>query len=796
MTAPFLPLTAALAAGVFLSSLLPLPLSLQSAALCALLLAAWIAYFSGKHRLSFISLLFSLLLFGGLLYSLRSQEYAANPLRNLPPGATVEVYGRLLQSPSRGINRDTLLLAVEEVRLRGEEKSWRGRMRIAVQKTEEISSVRGLLVGDRLRISGQAVSREGFRNFAPDPGTQWQRTIGVHQGLFVKSPLLIRLVSGGSEINPGRMISRLRLSLQEKIELFFTEERGTLSPTGAIMEALLLGERGRLPDGLTRALQKSGIFHLFAISGAHIGILSFILFLLFGLLRIPKRMRYALLIPLLVLFALLVEGRPSVFRATIMTLAFLVGKLLWKDTNLLNILAASAFILLLFNPFDLFSVGFQLTYAATLSILLFFPGIIRYLPRLPLRISEIFAISVTAQLGVLPIIASAFNRITLLSLLLNFAALPLVALLMVSGFVFLGLSYLSAPAAGMVSWLIQQITAVLTWLASLFDGFTLLSYRIPGPPAWATAGYYLALGVFLLRWKNKRLALLKAVPFLFFFMWIAIHPYSGANSHLKLTFIDVGQGESILIQFPGEGTMLVDGGGFHQSRFDVGEAVVSPVLWRKGLKAIDVIALTHAHPDHIKGLISVARNFRIGEYWESLPPSDSPDHARLMESLPAGTVRRRILRGYETTWGGVRIEALHPQAGDDPSPPVHNDLSMVLKLTYGQTSILLTGDIGSKVEEDLLDRGFDIDIDILKVAHHGSRTSSSQAFLQRATPSTAVISAGRRNNFGLPDKDVLERLKTCGARIFRTDRDGAVEIISDGLRIWTRTSENPKRDLP
>lgn len=792
MTAPFCLLTLFLTSGIALFSFMRLPQPVFWSVFCVLLLSAWMAYYLKKYLFSLAAVLLTLMFFGGFYASFVDQKYESNPLRNIPPGSTVEVAGRLSQSPSRGIDRDYLLLAVDKIRTQNQEQRWRGLIRISVLKTPEILSLRNLLVGDELEITGQFGSLEGFRNFSPDPGSKWMKYSGIHQTLFAKSPLLVQRISGPPGFNPGRLISRLRQSMQDKIESFFSDKDGGLSPSGAVLEALMLGERGRLPDSITRALQKSGIFHLFAISGAHIGIISFFLFAFLGLLSIPKRIRYGLLIPALLLFALLVEGRPSVFRATLMTLAFLVGKLFWKDTDLLNVLAASAFILLLLNPLDLFSVGFQLTYSATLSIILFFPKISNYLPKLPFRISEILAISITAQFGVFPIIAAVFNRVTFSSLILNFAALPMIALLMACGFLFLLFSFLFAPAAQIVAVLIGLISTLVISLSHLFDGISFLSYRIPTPPPWAVAGYYFSLVAFLFPMKKKTFGLLKWPLFLFFFFVIAFHPYKSSNTELKLTFIDVGQGEATLIEFPGRETMLVDGGGFAQSRFDVGESVVSPFLWRKGLKSIDILALTHAHPDHILGLISVAENFKIKEFWDSLPPKDCVEYDRLKQALLPDTICKQRLHGYQTNIGGVHIEVLHPFMGKDPSPQVHNDLSMVMKLSYGRTSILLTGDIGSKVENTFLSQGMDIDIDVLKVAHHGSRTSSSESFLIEASPQICVISSGRRNIFGLPDQVVIDRLLACGSRIYRTDENGAVEIVSNGRDIKVRTAA-PKK---
>jgi len=191
----------------------------------------------------------------------------------------------------------------------------------------------------------------------------------------------------------------------------FSPEK-TVSPSGAVLEALLLGERGRMSESITRSLQDSGLYHLFAISGAHIAIISFLIFSFLKVLKMPERTSYIILLFILVFYAMLVEGRPSIIRAAVMTMTFLIGKLIWKDTNLLNTLSLSAFVLLLFNPFHLFSLGFQMTFAATLSIVLFFPLIVRYMPKLPLNISDILVLSFTAQLGILPITALPLPRLS------------------------------------------------------------------------------------------------------------------------------------------------------------------------------------------------------------------------------------------------------------------------------------------------------------------------------------------------------------------------------------------------
>ena len=543
-----------------------------------------------------------------------------------------------------------------------------------------------------------------------------------------------------------------------------------------------------MDPSVTQSLQKSGIYHLFAISGAHIAIISFFLFSFFRLVRIPTRISYLLVMVFLLFYALLVEGRPSVMRATIMTLAFLLGKLIWRNVNLINTISISAFLLLFLNPFSLFNLGFQLTFSATLTIILFFPRIIKYFPRLPLRISEIFVLSLTAQLGVLPFVASAFNRVTFSSLLLNFAALPLVALIMASGYIFLPLSLLSPALAQPLVKGIDFLIDLLIRSSHLLDRFSFISYRIPTPHLIILAGYFLFLYLFLLPSRIKRQKLILSLCFLGFFLLLITHPFPPLSQNLKLTFIDVGQGESILVEFPGQRKMLIDGGGFPEGNFDIGESIVSPFLWKKGIKKIDYLVLTHAHPDHLNGLKAVSKNFKIGEFWEAFSPGESEDYAEFKKILPGSVRSRRFFRGDSQQVKTIRIEALHPERDELIVSRVRNDDSLVIRLTYGQTSFLLPGDIGIPSEEEIMENFKDIESQVLKSPHHGSLSSSSEGFLLRVSPRIVVISAGEGTVYGFPNPEVLKRYGDIGAKVYRTDIHGAVEISTNGKKISVRTA--------
>jgi competence protein ComEC len=428
-----------------------------------------------------------------------------------------------------------------------------------------------------------------------------------------------------------------------------------------------------------------------------------------------------------------------------------------------------------------------LTFAATLAIILFFPKIMPRLPRLPLKIGEMFAMSLTAQAGVFPLIAGMFNRIIFSGLLLNLLGIPLVAGIMAAGYVFLPLALLGAwiakPAAAALAFLIRAFMGS----THLLDSIPFLSYRIPTPPGWVTAGYFIFLLLLLLPPKLSKIRRPAAAGFLVFFLLLILYPFPSASKDLKLTFIDVGQGDSILVEFPGRAKMLIDGGGFPTGTFDVGESVVSAFLWNKGIKKLDTLVLTHPHPDHANGLPAVARNFRIGEFWETFSPANDAKYAELEAALGAAP-RKRTFRGYARQEGGVQIRVLSPPEGSIPAAAADNDRSLVMRISFGKTAFLLPADIGVNTEAELLSAGDDIKSDVLKSPHHGSATSSSEAFLRAVSPQVIVISVGRANRYGFPQPDVLDRCRAAGARIFRTDLHGAVEISSDGKKIAVRTT--------
>jgi competence protein ComEC len=389
---------------------------------------------------------------------------------------------------------------------------------------------------------------------------------------------------------------------------------------------------------------------------------------------------------------------------------------------------------------------------------------------------------------VTPLIAGNFNRITVSSLVLNFAAIPLVGLIMGLGYAFLPFAAAFPAAAGPPAAVLGFLVKAFAAVSHALDPFPFLSFRVPTPPDGVVCGYVLFLGLAFVRPRSPAQRRLALAGFCFFLFLLAASPFRDAPPGLRVTMLDVGQGDSILVEFPCGRTMLVDGGGLAGSSFDVGERVVSPVLWRKGIKRVDYMVLTHPHPDHLGGLVAVARNFRIGEFWEGDHGPAAGARAALDGALARTVIRRRCGRGSVLRVGEATVTVLHP-AGPAGAPRADvNESSLVIKVAWGRTAFLLMGDAGTAAERELLGAGLDLRSGVLKAGHHGSSGAGSQDFLSAVRPAVVLVSAGENNVYGFPGAEFLARCRAAGAEVLRTDVHGAVEVLADGRDFRVRTA--------
>lgn len=607
-----------------------------------------------------------------------------------------------------------------------------------------------------------------------------------------------------------------------------------------MMQATLLGANTKLDRLWTEDYRSTGTYHALVISGTHVMVLSAIFLFLLRLCAVPRGAAIILTIVAAWFYAGITGYSEPVLRSAAGMTLFGIGRFFFRQGRLLNILAAIAIAFLVIDPNQLFDAGFQLSFMAVALIGAFVAPILdatsvplaqglaqlqdagrdlrlppkpaqfrvemRLLARtlelvfhLPARLARIvvtavgrfclFAwdMAVTSfflQLGLaLPMIVW-FHRTTISGITANVIIVPLLGAVVPVGFLAVILN--SPTLAHLGAWLLT-----LSRLAAGLHARWEPEWRIPSPPFWL--GALFAAALVLAAWRRASWWLRTAawVGFAATLAVIVIHPFapSIARGKLELSAIDVGQGDSLLVAFPQGQLMLIDAGGIpsfgriRKSGLDIGEDVVSPYLWSRSIRHLDIVAMTHAHEDHMGGMSAVLRNFRPRELWTGAT-QDSPE----WRSVRATALRlhipiRQMLRSAPFAFGGTIVQVLAPAPDYTADAAPKNDDSLVMRIHFGSTSFLLTGDMEKKIERDLAANGLLEHDDVLKVGHHGSRTSSTPEFLDRERPAFGIISVGFDNSYGHPHPFVIHELADRKIATYRTDEMGLITVTSDGRRL-------------
>jgi competence protein ComEC len=818
---------ASIAAGITLDRYLPLPLLHLIFTGTALCLLALLAFLANSRRLAFATTLVALVFAGACLVG--AHPASAPPVISVPDN-TLAIFSGCVVDPA--------LLAADRERFTIElAHGARAQVSLFAKPGQPFPA---LPYGANIEFEGKIRRPHNYN----DPGTFDAVHFLARQQIYWTASAdasRVRILPGRCGNFLAAFIFAIRSAALGRLDELYPND----AYADGMLQAILIGATAKLDRMWTEDYRSTGTFHALVISGSHVAVLAAVLLFFLRICAIPRAPALLLTILTAWLYAGVTGWQAPVLRSAAGMSLYGIARCFYRDGRILNILAAVALIFVVVDPEQLFDASFQLSFLAvgligafvvpaleatsaplarglsqlnvvardirmppltaqfriemrflaeTLSLLLFVPAnIARHCvvacSRIALYMYEIFVTSLFIQIGLaLPMIVY-FHRLSVSGLSANAIVVPVLSAIVPLGF--LAIATKSHILASLCAWLLH-VAKFAVEIHARWEP----DWRIPVPPFWLAAIFALALILAALRGNPRWRTLIAWSAASAALTAIVMHPFAPVLEHGKfeVSAIDVGQGDSLLVAFPDGRLMLIDAGGIpsfgrtHKSGIDIGEDVVSPYLWSRSIKHLDIVVMTHAHEDHMGGMASVLRNFRPRELWAGAT-QDSPEWRTVRDAATRFHVAiRQPGQGQTFAFGKVTVDILAPVPDYVPDIVPKNNDSLVMRVRFGATSFLLTGDMEKKLEEHLAADGLLQHDDVLKVGHHGSRTSSSPDLLDAERPAFGIISAGFDNTYGHPHRAILAALQEHNVTVMRTDQNGLITIVSDGHRLSIATA--------
>ena len=798
---PAVAAAACICVGIWLASQLTLPWYDWVVAALFLFLCSSVLLYRLRHRASREStanpvVLLCLMFSAAAAFSASDQVRDPSDIRRFLDGAEpANIVCEVVSDPSVDSARITAVVHVLHIVGNGESHRVEGDASLAILARRGEKTKPRIVYGTILRFNAILESPTAERNPGEFSYRDYLALNHIYAVIRVRSYASVECVE---QRTPSWLFASAVFPAKHFIQRVI--DRTMKGDAANFLTGLLLGDRTNISPEIKNAFVNTGVVHVLAVSGSHVVLVVAILYSFCGLLRMPGRLTIVVTILGIFFYMLLTGSAPSIVRACLMAIVVLLAKLFQERTNVYNALGVSAVIILVYDPQQFFDVGCQLSFGAVFSMAYFFPKLNILIKKIPERWEEIkginivlqlFAVSLAAQIGTIPFTAHYFGRVSIVSLLANLVVVPLAGFNVTIGFA----SVLVSIFSGWAGSAINEVNALLIWFVLKF---VMLANAVPYAsiltPVFGLreSMFYGAAIAFLFSLGNvertRRILLVATGMAVLCFCEEAIFSRSESGRVLRVTFVDVGQGDAALIECPAGEKILVDAGEKTLTH-DAGEKTVVPYLRKRGIGYLDAVVVSHPDGDHLGGIPFVLRNIEVGRVIDADQAASSElyrDYAGILQSKKHSIARRgqRILQ-----MSNLRLYILHPtedfvDADSSDGFEGANNSSVVFKLLYGKKSFLFVGDAEIPVEKDLIHQYGDfLQSDILKVGHHGSRTSSSEEFLTVLKPQIAVVSVGKFNKFRHPSKSVLQRLKDHAIEIHRTDEEGAIWFESDGMSL-------------
>ena len=639
------------------------------------------------------------------------------------------------------------------------------KLTIYTDKKEDVSK---LEYGNKISVIGTYKKPTERRNYKGYDYMKYLKTKKICGSLIVDGE--VKLIKT-KNINPiFTIINKLSLIFKQNLKKLLPKQEAELE------QGILLGDTSDIESDIKDDFRKCNLSHMLAVSGAHLSYLVLGINTVLSKKSFGIRRRKILSIIFILIFMVIVNMSPSVVRAGISTIITIFATLIYRKQDTYTTISIALLLTLLNNPFAIFDVGLQLSYLATLSIIVFYSKFTQkqFNNKVKKYLYESAMLTFSANILILPITIYEFNTIPINSIISNLLAGPLLGICIILGMFMVILSAVCFSVSKLIAFPLQIILKILIKIIELISKIPFGNYTVKTP--WFIVVFLTYVIIATLIYNKKKITKILTMITLIIFIAMQVFAFVNIEGKLKIYFIDVGQGDSMLVKTIKGKNILIDGGGSKDPDYDIGEKILVPYLLDRRIKTLDYVIISHFDEDHATGVAQILGKIDVSSIILTRQLEENDIYRHILSIAKEKKIKLIYVKeGDVLKIGGIKISIIHPENKLMINNPMNNN-SIVCKVEYNSFSMLLTGDIEMEAEELILRKNINLKADVLKVAHHGSKTSTTGEFLKAINPKVALIGVGKNNNFGHPSNEVIQRLKENGTRIYRTDENGEISI--------------------